>query len=77
MRWQDNYLYVRQELQKQFSEKHQVGMKFLKVPNGPSFVNLLSLSEIYNGSVIMHDLQVQIKMAIENFLLSKLPPETI
>ena len=30
MRWQDNY--VQRELQKQFSEKHQVDMKFLKVP---------------------------------------------
>jgi hypothetical protein len=33
MRRQDNY--VRQELQKQFSEKHQVDMKFLKVPKVP------------------------------------------
>jgi hypothetical protein len=33
MRRQDSY--VRQELQKQFSEKHQVDMKFLKVPKVP------------------------------------------
>jgi hypothetical protein len=44
---------------------------------GPSFVNLLSLSEIYTGKVVAHDLQVQIKIAIENSLLSKLSYETI
>ena len=44
----------------------------------PSFVNqnLLSLSEIYTGKVVVRDLQVQIKIAIENSLLSKLPYET-
>ena len=44
---------------------------------GPSFVNLLSLSEIYTRKVVAHDLQVQIKIAIENSLLSKLSYETI
>jgi hypothetical protein len=44
---------------------------------GPSFVNLFSLSEIYTGKVVVRDLQVQIKIAIENSLLSKLPYETI
>ena len=41
---------------------------------GPSFVNqnLLSLSEIYTGKVVVHDLQVQIKIVTENSLLSKL-----
>ena len=39
----------------------------------PSFVNLPSLSEIYTGKVVVCDLQVQIKIAIENSLLSKLP----
>jgi hypothetical protein len=36
MRRQDNY--VRQELQKQFSEKHQVDMKFVKVPKVERFL---------------------------------------
>ena len=40
---------------------------------GPSFVNLLSLSEIYTGKVVMRDLQVQIKISTEHSLLSKLP----
>jgi hypothetical protein len=44
---------------------------------GPSFVNLFSLSEIYTGKVVVRDLQVQIKIAIENSLLSKLPYKTI
>ena len=39
---------------------------------GPSFVNLLSLSEIYTRKVVARDFQVQIKIAIENSLLSKL-----
>jgi hypothetical protein len=43
---------------------------------GPSFVNLLSLSEMYTGKVVVRDFQVQIKIAIENSLLSKLPYET-
>ena len=42
---------------------------------GPSFVNLLSLSEIYTGKVVVRDLQVQIKIAIETSLLSTLPYE--
>jgi hypothetical protein len=42
-----------------------------------SFVNRLSFSEIYTGSVVARDLQVNIKIAIENSLLSKLPYETI
>ena len=33
--------------------------------------------EIYTGSVVARDLQVQIKIAIENSSLSKLPYETI
>jgi hypothetical protein len=36
MRRQENY--VRQELQKLFSEKHQVDMKFLKVPRVERFL---------------------------------------
>ena len=44
---------------------------------GPSFVNLLSLSEIYTRKVVACDFQVQIKRAIENSLLSKLSYETI
>ena len=44
---------------------------------GPSFVNRLSFSEIYTGSVVAHDLQVNIKIAFENSLLSKLSYETI
>jgi hypothetical protein len=36
MRRQDDY--VRQELQKQFSEKHQVDMKYLKVPKVERFL---------------------------------------
>jgi hypothetical protein len=36
MRRQDTY--VRQELQKQFSEKHPVDMKFLKVPKVERFL---------------------------------------
>jgi hypothetical protein len=44
---------------------------------GPSFVNRFSFSEIYTGSVVARDLQVNIKIAIENSLLSKLPYETI
>jgi hypothetical protein len=32
---------------------------------GPSFVNLFSLSEIYTGNVVTHDLQVQLKIAIK------------
>jgi hypothetical protein len=36
MRRQDNY--VRQELQKQFSEKHLVDMKLLKVPKVERFL---------------------------------------
>ena len=37
---------------------------------GPSFVNLISFSEIhvYTEKVFAHDLQVQIKIAIENSL---------
>ena len=44
---------------------------------GTSFVNLRSLSEISTGKVVGCDLQVQIKIAIENSFLSKLPYETI
>ena len=33
--------------------------------------------KIYTGSVVVHELQVQIKIAIENALLSKLLYETI
>ena len=44
---------------------------------GAFIVNLLSHKETYTGSVVAHDLQMQIKIAIENSLLSKLPYETI
>jgi hypothetical protein len=44
---------------------------------GPCFVNRFSFSEIYTGSVVARDLQVNIKIAIENSLLSKLSYETI
>jgi hypothetical protein len=44
---------------------------------GPSFVNRLSFSEIYTGSVVASDLQVKIIITIENSLLTKLPYATI
>ena len=44
---------------------------------GSSVYNVVSLSEIYTGSIDARDLQVQIKIAIENSLLSKIPYETI
>jgi hypothetical protein len=49
MRRQDNY--VRQELQKQFSEKHPVDMKFLKVPKVERF---LALMHDHNVAVMLY-----------------------